>query len=77
MSAQDNNLLNFLKKKSLFNQSPIKNPARRRSRSKSKDKESIIRKINDRDFEEELPQTKLFHNKSEKHLKNTGFPQRT
>jgi hypothetical protein len=56
MSAQDNNLLGFLKKKSLFNQSPVRHPNGKRSRSKSKDlKESIIRKINEKDIDEEQP----------------------
>ncbi len=48
MSNEDN-LLGFLKKKSLFNQSPTRNPGKR-SRSKSKDKDSIIKKFNDNDF---------------------------
>ena len=52
MSTQDNNLLGFLKKKSLFNQSPVRHPNGKRSRSKSKDlKESIIRKINEKDID--------------------------
>ena len=52
MDNQDS-LLGFLKKKSLFNQSPVRYPAGKRSRSKSKDgKESIIRIINDKDLEE-------------------------
>lgn len=51
MSNQQDSLLGFLKKKSLFNQSLVRYPAAKRSRSKSKDgKESIIRKINDRDM---------------------------
>jgi hypothetical protein len=56
MSNQQDSLLGFLKKKSLFNQSPVRYPTNKRSRSKSKDgKESIIKKINDREMEEDSP----------------------
>ncbi len=54
MNNQQDSLLGFLKKKSLFTQSPVRYPTNKRSRSKSKDgKESIIRKINDREMEED------------------------
>lgn len=61
MSNQDS-LLGFLKKKSLFNQSPTRNQGKR-SRSKSRDKDSIIRKFNDNDFEDQTaPNNKYYTN---------------
>jgi len=70
MNNNDNSLLNFLKKKSLFQHSPTKNLVRRRSKSKSKDgRDSIIRKINDNDIEDQAQAPRLNHNNSEKHLR--------
>ena len=60
MNSEDSSLLGFLKKKALFKQSPVRYPAKR-SRSKSRD--SIIRKITDRE-PVEFPPHRLNHNHS-------------
>jgi hypothetical protein len=75
MSNADTGLLGFLKKKSLFQQSPTKNVGRKRSRSKSREgKDSIIRKINDRDFEEVTPTiNKLTHTASDRNIRGETF----
>lgn len=49
MNNNDNSLIGFLKKKSLFQNSPTKNMVKKMSKSKSKEgKDSIIRKFNDK-----------------------------
>jgi hypothetical protein len=48
MSNTDNNLLTFLKKNSLFTNSPVKNPRKSKSRSKDKMAESKIAPVKSR-----------------------------
>jgi hypothetical protein len=77
MSSQDS-LLGFLKKKSLFSQSPVRYPVGmgKRSRSKSKDKDSIIKRINSKDFEQDLSPVDKFYtnNNSSQELKRENLP---
>jgi hypothetical protein len=65
MNGEDHSLLGFLKKKTLFKQSPVRYGGKR-SRSKSRD--SIIRKVADRGPLEQ-PAFKLQHTTSEKQFK--------
>jgi hypothetical protein len=70
MNSEESSLLGFLKKKTLFKQSPVRYPAKR-SRSKSRD--SIIRKVTDRE-PIDFPQ-RLSHTHSERQFKLGAAPQ--
>lgn len=65
MNNEESSLLGFLKKKTLFKQSPMRYVGKR-SRSKSRDgKDSIIRKVSDKDLLDQ-PVGRLQHANSEK-----------
>ena len=62
MSSNDNNLLTFLKKQSLFSNSPSKNVSRKRSsRSRSKDRSNDIRPATNQLQENPFPARNLFN----------------
>lgn len=71
MNSEDSSLLGFLKKKTLFKQSPVRYPAKR-SRSKSRD--SIIRKVTDRE-PIEFSSQRLNHTNSERQFRLGAAPQ--
>lgn len=76
MSNQES-LLGFLKKKSLFNQSPVRYPNGKRQRSSSKEgKESIIRKINDKDLDDDLSPINKLNNNPNNNDHNNYSPKR-
>lgn len=77
MSNQDS-LLGFLKKKSLFNQSPVRYPGGKRSRSKSREgKESIIRKINDKDIDDDHSPINKLNTNFQNEINFKDSPKRT
>jgi hypothetical protein len=76
MSGTDTNLLSFLKKQSLFNNSPSKNLSRRRSsRSKDKSSEYKASPIKNVEFglEEQNPRKKFVLEGSEHSFNNNKY----
>lgn len=66
MNSEENSLLGFLKKKTIFKQSPVRYVPKR-SRSKSRDgKQSIVRQISNRDLTAQQNPGRLFHVNSER-----------
>lgn len=85
MSDNGNSLIGFLKKKSLFSNSPIKqNKLKNRSRSKSRDSKDFAQRSENKNAHEQesyLPESnsqKLLHKTSEKNLRqfNENFEDR-